>query len=228
MGESARGKLTLKQRRFVEEYAADPNAFQAYVRAFGRYTSKGVLRSYGAAREQARRLLTKPDIQAEIAAAQEAWAARVGVTKERVLSELAALAFADPDDVYEPDSDNGGLPAPKSWRDLPPAARKAIQSVKVRRKRLKADRDSVTQWEVEELEYRFHSKTDALDKLCKRLGFYAAEAPGDQKAQVPVDILARILALVGARQPLPGGPGGAGGGAAVAPEPGAAEPRLPQ
>jgi phage terminase small subunit len=178
MGQSVKkDALTLKQRRFVEEYAADGNAVQAYFRAYGRRTAKGSRRSYGVAAEEASRLLKKPDILAELAVAQEAWKVRIGVDKERVLAELAALAFADPDDVYEPDAGNGGLPVPKPWRDIPPATRKAIQSVKVKRKRLKNDKDS-TAWEVEELEYRFHSKTDALDKLCKKLGFYTDPGSG--------------------------------------------------
>lgn len=218
-------KLTLKQRRFVEEYAGDPNGVQAYFRAFGRNKSDGKPRSYDCASEQARRLLEKPEVQAELARAQEAWQLRVGVNKERVLSELAAVAFADPDDVYEADDDNGGLPRPRSWRDVSPAARKAIQSVKVKRKRLASDSDE-TAWEVEELEYRFHPKLDALDKLCKRLGLFVAEDAGDKPAGVPVELLTRLLALAGRAQPI--GPVAPQNGVAVGAEPGAAEPRLPE
>lgn len=221
--------LTLKQRRFVEEYSTDPNAVQAYYRAFGRHTSKGKRRSYKGAQSAASILLSNPIIQSELSAAQEQWRARVGVDKERVLSELAAVAFADPDDIYEPDEDNGGLPKPRPWRDIPVGSRKSIQSVKVKRKRLKSD-DDATAWEVEELEYRFHPKLDALDKLCKRLGLIAPDDGGDASkvVGVPVELAARILALVGARQPQPAGSGGASGGDAVVPQPGPAEPRVPQ
>lgn len=225
MPESAPKPLTLKQRRFVEEYAAsDGNAVQAYFRAFGRHTTKGTKRSYRAAQVNASKLLSTAIIQAELSVAQASYAQRIGVSKERVLTELAALAFSDPDDIYEADEGNGGLPAPKPWRDIPPAARKAIQSVKVKRKRLTSDKDS-TSWEIEELEYRFHSKTDALDKLCKKLGFYTDANDESAKATVPVELLTRILALAGARQPLPqpGGAGGAQGGNAVVPESGAAK-----
>lgn len=37
-------------------------------------------------------------------------------------------------------------------------------------------------YEVEEVEYKFASKLDALDKLCKKLGFYAADAGEDEAA----------------------------------------------
>lgn len=200
MPDPATTRLTLKQRRFVEEYSTDPNAVQAYFRAFGRNTSKGSRRSYDAASEQARRLLGKPEIQRELAVAQAAWQKRVAVDKARVLAELAAIAFADPGDVYEPDPDNNGLPAPKKWGDIPPATRKAIQSVKVKRKRLANDRDG-TAWEVEEVEYRFHPKLDALDKLCKRLGLIAPDEAEDTQKAVPVELVTRLLALLGSRQP---------------------------
>lgn len=172
MGESGRKGLTLKQRRFVEEYAADGIAVQAYFRAFGRSTSRGKRRTYRGAQNASSVLLSNPIIQAELAAAQDVWKKRIGIDKERVLNELAAVAFADADDVYEPDEANRGLPIPRPWRDIPPATRKAIQSVKIKRKRLVSDEDE-TAWEIEELEYRFHPKMDALDKLCKKLGLFA-------------------------------------------------------
>lgn len=168
-------RLTPNQRRFVEEYAGDDgNAVQAYFRAFGRLTRDGKRRSYVAARKQASDLLTLPHIQAEIKAAQDAYAAKVRVSKLRVIRELAAIAFADTGDLFEPDPDNAGLPRPRPWGDVPTATRRAVQTVKVRRKRLKSDRDETT-WEVEEIDFKFHPKGDALDKLCKRLGIYDDE-----------------------------------------------------
>jgi phage terminase small subunit len=190
--------LTLKQRRFVEEYAADPNAVQAYFRAFGRLTSKGKRRTYGGAAKSAQRLLQNDAILSELSAALDAWRKRVEVTKERVLAEVAALAFADPDDLYEPDEDNRGLPKARAWRDIPVAARKALQSVKIKRRRLVSDEDE-TAWEVEEVEYRHHSKPAELDKLCKRLGFY------DQ------DVAAELAALRAQLEAMRGTPTGGTG-----------------
>lgn len=228
MAADDRKTLTQKQRRFVVEFAADGIAVQAYFRAFGRLTSQGKPRAYRAAQVESSKLLSNPIIQAEVEAANADYEARTGVTKERVIRELAAIAFSDPDDVYESDPDNGGLPAPKPWAAIPPAARKAIQAAKVKRRRIK-EKGEATQWEVEEIEYRFHSKTDALDKLCKKLGLYG-EGKDDEGGGggSNVELLARLAALIAARQPDAGGRGGGAGGPAVGTEPGAAEPGVPE
>lgn len=167
---TARSKLTANQKRFVAEYVIDRNAVQAYFRAFGRDTRGDKRRSYMAAAKSAERLVKHPQIAAEIRAAEREHRRRCRVDAERINRELAAVAFADPDDLYEPDPHNHGLPTPRPWRDVPPAARKAVASVKVKRRRRKSADDEV--WEIEELEYRCHPKLDALDKLCRRLGLY--------------------------------------------------------
>ncbi len=224
--------LTANQKRFIEEYAADRNATQAYFRAYGRTTSKGKRRTYRTAQVQSSKLLSNPIIAAEVGAAQEAYASKVRVSRLRVLQEVAALAFADAGDVYEADAENGGLPRPRPWSDVSPAARRAIQSVKLKRKRLKAGNDG-TEWELEELEYKFHPKADALDKLCKRLGFYESE--GDKtggQSGTTVELAARLAALLaaGGDDPKPEGiPGGASPSVpAVGTEPGTTGASLPE
>lgn len=179
-------KLTEKQRRFVAEYAADPNAVQAYFRAYGRAKADGKTRSYGATAESARQLLNKPEIQAELAHAQAEYARRTGVSKGRVLREVSAVAFADPADAFDPDPNGGPLLA-RPLHKIPAATRRAIQSVKVKRRRIAGNGSEV--YEVEEVEYKFASKLDALDKLCKRLGFYSDEAtaPKDGRAVIAVE-----------------------------------------
>lgn len=166
-------KLTEKQRRFVAEYAADENAVQAYFRAFGRTTAKGTTRSYRAAQVNASKLLSTAIIQQELEKAREEYAARVRVSKGRVLREVSAVAFADPADAFDPDPNGGPLLA-RPLHKIPAATRRAIQSVKVKRRRIAGNGSEV--YEVEEVEYKFASKLDALDKLCKRLGFYTDEA----------------------------------------------------
>lgn len=182
-------RLTAKQKRFVEEYAADGNAVQAYFRAFGRLTSKGKRRSYKAAQSSSSLLLSNPIIAAEIGVANDVHAKRVRVSKQRVMRELAALAFSDPADLYEPDPANGNLPTPRPWDEVPPAARKAIQSVKIKRRRLAGGggKDDTTEWEIEEVEYRLTPKGPELDKLCKKLGFYE-DAKGDDPDAPPAVI----------------------------------------
>ncbi len=219
--------LTQKQRRFIEEYVADGtsstgNAVQAYFRAFGRVTLKGKRRSYKGAQAQSSLLLSNPIIASEVAAAQKEYADRIRVSKARVLAETACVAFADVADAFDRDPQGGPLVA-KALHDIPAATRRAIQSVKFKRRRLKGDPGEV--YEVEEVEYKFASKMDALDKLSKKLGFYADPADKPKTDGVPVELLTRLLALAGANG---GGTGTTPAGDAVESEPRPPEPGVPQ
>lgn len=229
MGKSQTTKLTAKQKRFVEEYAADGNAVQAYFRAFGRNTSKGKKRSYKGAQKQSSLLVSNPIIATEIEAANEEYHRKTRVSKQRVIREVAGIAFLDPDDVFESDPDNDGRPIVKQWKDIPPAARRAIAGLKVKRKRLVSPNDETT-WEVEDIDVKFHSKDSALDKLCKRLGFYEDKG-GDDKPNgggIPVELLTRLLALAGAQQPVAGPTPGGTGGNVVGTEPRTAVEGVPE
>lgn len=215
----ARDKLTARQKRFVEEYAAgDGNAVQAFFRAYGRTTSAGKRRTYKAAQVESSKLLSKPIVDAEIRAAQAEYAARVRVSKLKVIREVAGVAFADPADAFDPDPNGGPLVA-KPLHEIPAATRRAIQSVKVKRRRLAGSGKEV--YEVEEVEYKFASKMDALDKLCKKLGFYSDAPPPTPGGGLPVELITRILAEYGASH-------GAAGGYAVGAEPRAAESGVPE
>jgi phage terminase small subunit len=79
--------LNERQVRFVAEYLLDLNATQAAVRAG--YSPQS-------ARTQAADLLTNPNIAAAIAEARAARSRRTEVTADRVVLELARVAFGDP------------------------------------------------------------------------------------------------------------------------------------
>ena len=79
--------LNDRQCRFVAEYLVDLNATQAAVRAG--YSAR-------TARTQAADLLTNPNIAAAIVEAQAARSRRTEVTADRVVLELARVAFGDP------------------------------------------------------------------------------------------------------------------------------------
>lgn len=83
-------KLTPKQARFVHEYLVDLNATQAAIRAG--YKKKN---AYQIGSEN----LRKPQIQAALQEARETQEARTQITADRVLRELARVAFADVTDV---------------------------------------------------------------------------------------------------------------------------------
>jgi phage terminase small subunit len=91
---TATRKLTPKQAAFVEEYACDLNATQAAIRAG--YSAK-------TAKEQATRLLTNVHVAAGIAEGRAARSERTGITADRVLQELARIAFFDVRKLFNPD-----------------------------------------------------------------------------------------------------------------------------
>ena len=82
--------MTDKQARFCEEYMIDLNATQAAIRAG--YSPK-------TAREQAPRLLANVSIQNRIAQLQAEQSRRTGVSADRVVRELAKIAFANASDL---------------------------------------------------------------------------------------------------------------------------------
>ena len=79
-------KLTERQKRFCDEYLIDLNATQAAIRAgYSKKTAK-VIGSEN---------LTKPDIAARIEKRRAAQIKRTEITADRVLLELARIAFVN-------------------------------------------------------------------------------------------------------------------------------------
>jgi len=98
-------ELTAKQKRFVDEYLIDLNATQAAIRA-------GYSKS--TARITACENLTKPNIADAIAAAMIERQKRTQITQDRVLEELARIAFFDIRKLYNTD---GSLKRPDELDD---------------------------------------------------------------------------------------------------------------
>lgn len=192
--------LTEQQLRFVAEYAADPrSATRAYQRAYN------LPHTHSSSRQQACNLLKNPNIKAALAEKRHEFCRSLNVNFKTVVRKLAAIAFADPVDLYEADPDNGGLPKPRLWDHIPPAARKNIKSVKFKRRKLKCGAGEV--YELEEFDYKVADQEWALGKLCEYLGI--------TKGSLTVDELRGILA--GNAAPAPQEP-------AAAPEAGADTP----
>lgn len=144
------GKLTAKQIRFVDEYLIDLNATQAAIRA--EYSSK-------TAKEQAARLLSHVNVQAEIAKRQRARQRRTEITQDRVLQELAAIGFADIIDFAEVKRDVEGLPAValKLTAAIPKEKRAAIAGIKQG---------------ANGVEVKMNDKLKALELIGKHLGMF--------------------------------------------------------
>ena len=79
-------KLTYKEQRFVEEYLFDLNQTQAAIRAGYAPSS---------ADKQGSRLMKKKNITDAISAAMAERSRRTGISQDRIINELAKVAFAN-------------------------------------------------------------------------------------------------------------------------------------
>lgn len=142
-------KLTKKQQLFVDEYLIDLNATQAAIRA-------GY--SVDTAREIGCENLTKPNIQQAIAEHMAERSKRTGVNQDRVVLELARIAFVNIEDVV--DTDTGEILPNASKDDLA-----CIESVKFKQS------DNQYGGSIER-EVKLSSKMKALELLGKHLGMW--------------------------------------------------------
>ena len=145
-------KLTLKQQKFIEEYLIDLNATQAAIRA-------GY--SPSTANEQGCQNLAKLNIKNEIARAMAIRSRRTGVNQDRVVFELAKIAFLNVTDVINMDD---ATVYDGSNRD----DTAAIASVKV--KRIPTQDGDITEREI-----KTHDKIRALELLGKHLNMWTGD-----------------------------------------------------
>lgn len=110
-------KLTAKQEAFCQEYLVDLNATQAAIRAGYSQRQAG-----GIGYEN----LKKPQIAERIKEAMAERAQRVQITQDRVLQELARLAFSDLRRAFKED---GSLKLPQEWDDDTAAAMAGVDTI---------------------------------------------------------------------------------------------------
>lgn len=84
--------LTPKQAQFVREYLIDLNATQAAIRCG--YSER-------TAKQQGSRLLTVADVADAVQQGMDRRASKAGITAERVLNEIAKMAFFDPRKLFD-------------------------------------------------------------------------------------------------------------------------------
>ncbi len=137
--------MTLKQERFVQEYLKDLNATQAAIRAGYSQNTAGKIGHEN---------LTKPEIQAAVAKAMLQRAARTEVTQDRVIHELAKIAFSDLRQVADW---SGGQITAKDSGQIPDKVAGAISEVRNTK---------------EGIAVKMHDKIAALDRLGKHLGMF--------------------------------------------------------
>jgi len=158
-------KLTPKQQLFVEEYLIDLNATQAAIRAG--YSPQ-------TANEQGPRLLVNVSISTAIAKAMAVRSRRTGVSQERVLVELAKIAFLNPADVI--DFDSASIVDGADRDDTA-----AIASVKVKTIPVQ---DGV----IKEREIKFNDKIKALELIGKHLKMWDKTADSESEKDITIKI----------------------------------------
>ncbi len=141
--------LTKKQKLFVEEYLIDLNATQAAIRAG--YSTQ-------TAQQTGSENLSKPVIKNAIDKALAERSKRTGVNADRIVQELAKLAFINPTDVIN--MDEATVRGDANRDDTA-----AISSVKV--KTIPTEDGNITEREV-----RTYDKIKALELLGKHIGMF--------------------------------------------------------
>lgn len=155
--------MTKKQKRFIEEYLIDLNATQAAIRAGYSPDSAADIGSEN---------LRKPDIRAHIDKAMAERSRRTGVNADRVVQELAKIAFVNAIEVIDPKT--ATVKENASSDDTA-----AIQSVKVKT----FGEDGL------EREIKMADKLKALELLGRHMGMFKdkVEVSGLEKEKSKLD-----------------------------------------
>ena len=156
--------MTKKQKVFCEEYLKDLNATQAAIRAGYSPKSAGTIGNEN---------MQKLQIRACIDKALAERSKRTGVNVDRVVLELARMAFVNPADVIN--FDGATIEEDASRDDTA-----AIHSVKV--KRIPSEHG-----EILEREIRLVDKNKPLELLGKHLGMYT------DKLNISGDMLVKVI-----------------------------------
>lgn len=141
--------MTNKQKRFIEEYLIDFNATQSAIRA-------GY--SVDTAKDIGCENLAKPNIKKAINKALAERSRRTGITQDRVIQELARIAFVNFNDIV---NENGEIKSDASADDLA-----CVESYKVE------NGDSIN-GSSSKREVKLASKMKALELLGKHLGMFS-------------------------------------------------------
>lgn len=112
--------LTYRKQRFIEEMLIDPTNKTAAAKRAGY--------SIATARQQATQLMNDPRIKATIEAVGEVAAERLGITKQRVLQELAAIGFANVKSLTTQDAEGN---TNVNLAHLPDELTSPIQEIKI-------------------------------------------------------------------------------------------------
>lgn len=161
-------KLTPKQERFVDEYLTDLNASQAAIRAG--YSKK-------TAGRQAIELLNKTHIAAEISARKKQIADDTGITRNRIIHEMARLAFFNIKGLVDSDGN------PKSIHELTDDVAAAINGIDI------TVIGSPESQVGKVRKYKVPDKNKALENLAKILGYMDRDTGSKDSAELLADAM---------------------------------------
>lgn len=192
--------LNPKQALFVEEYLVDLNATQAAIRAG--YSAR-------TAHAQGPRLLEHAGVAAAIAERQGARLERLDVTADKVLQELASIAFTDLADVAEWGEREVAIGYDADGKRLSPAdigdavvvhhEMAPFLSLKDSKTLTKAQRAAVSEVKLTKdgFAIKMHSKTEAAGLLAKHFGLLIdkVEHTGRNGGPIQVQALAAVAGL---------------------------------
>lgn len=171
------GRITDRDRRFADEYMIDFDAKHAAIRAgYSESTARNASAWIRAENPE------KPALRDLIDRKMAQLSRRTGITAERVLRELANIAFVNVDDVIN--IADGSISGGAQRADLA-----AVAGYKVR-----------TGEEFEECETKFHDKLRALELLGKHLGMFegsGAEAAKEKQAASTLQAIIEAVRNVG-------------------------------
>ena len=159
-------RLNAKQKRFVDEYLIDLNATQAAIRAGYKKTEY--------TDTNANKLLENTRIREAIDKAMAERSKRTGINQDRVIQELARIAFVNPQNVIN--AEDGSVREDATEDDLA-----CIQAVKV--KTVSGDKGY-----SEEREVRLNDKMKALELLGKHLGMFTDKVELDADLELNINI----------------------------------------
>ncbi|HQR20042.1 MAG TPA: terminase small subunit [Burkholderiaceae bacterium] len=179
-GEATPRGLTPKQLRFVDEYLVDLNAAGAARRAG--YSVK-------TADKIGYENLRKPEIASAVEAKRKELAGTLGITRERVLREMAKLAFSDLRQLYNVD---GSLKPPHEWSDDAAGAVAGIETVEEFAKNAKGQNELIGYVK----KVKLWDKGKQVENLLKHLGM-AEDKP--VSTQTPVEQMAPVFDALAAK-----------------------------
>lgn len=159
--------LTDKQERFVQELLSGKTDRQAYYIAYPR--SKNWKPQY--VDTAACELKVNPKVARRLEAARKRIEERTEITAERVMQQLANIAFADQAELYD---ESGRL---KPINELPKSITTTITSVE-----MTVDKDG-----NQRFSYKFNNKDKSLQLLTQILGMLQAKPKDDKPIEIEVD-----------------------------------------